>query len=193
MILNLGCGNKLLPGAINVDITEPNCDLEGFTFVKHDIINYLETFPIETASEIHLYYILEHLSFPNANYLTFLLNKSLKMGGRVVGVTDDFESIVERYYPLTKIPGEKGRLERLTEMHGLLWELYDEENTTFHKSIWTKELLDFVFMKDGFKKGLFSRYVGARSVGIFFTFKKKENLLWDATHHKKYHKKRKVR
>jgi len=74
VILNFGCGDTTMPGAINVDhIKLPNVD-KAFDF---------ETFPypFETNSvdEIHMYFVLEHL----VNHVGVIkeLHRILKVGG----------------------------------------------------------------------------------------------------------------
>ena len=57
LILNLGCGKKLMPNAVNVDIT----DYPGIDQVV-DLSKFPWPWPNDYADEIHLSHILEHFS-----------------------------------------------------------------------------------------------------------------------------------
>lgn len=56
VILNLGCGRAIMPGALNVD---------KFNLPKVDLVFDLEKFPYpfkdNSVDEVHMYFVLEHL------------------------------------------------------------------------------------------------------------------------------------
>jgi len=59
-ILLLGCGKTRIPGAIGVDRTP----IDGYVDVIHDLDTIPYPFKDNSASEIHLYHVLEHLHDP---------------------------------------------------------------------------------------------------------------------------------
>lgn len=59
-VLLLGCGKTRIPGAIGVDRTP----IDGYVDVIHDLDIIPYPFEDNSASEIHLYHVLEHLHDP---------------------------------------------------------------------------------------------------------------------------------
>lgn len=59
-VLLLGCGKTRIPGAIGVDRTS----IEGYVDVIHDLDAIPYPFESDSAREIHLYHVLEHLQDP---------------------------------------------------------------------------------------------------------------------------------
>lgn len=59
-VLLLGCGKTRIPGAIGVDRTP----IDGYVDVIHDLDITPYPFENNSASEIHLYHVLEHLHDP---------------------------------------------------------------------------------------------------------------------------------
>lgn len=59
-VLLLGCGKTRIPGAIGVD----RVPIDGYVDVIHDLDVTPYPFESNSASEIHLYHVLEHLHDP---------------------------------------------------------------------------------------------------------------------------------
>jgi SAM-dependent methyltransferase len=55
-VLNLGCGRKLRPGAVNVDISR-----DVGADVVHDLATLPWPLPSDTFAEVHAYDVIEHL------------------------------------------------------------------------------------------------------------------------------------
>ena len=162
--LNLGCGSLLMKNAINVDSSSPNNLSEEYVFVKEDVIQYLKKCNREQFSKVFMFYFLEHLDYQQVTYLTYLLNHVLKMGGEVIGVTEDFDEICQQYL------NYKNRILAIESFRYNV--LSDGIVETVHKSLWNKELLTLYFGIDGFHLFDLQQRVGSRNVGMFFKFKK---------------------
>ncbi|MBN1162194.1 class I SAM-dependent methyltransferase [Patescibacteria group bacterium] len=74
IVLNLGCGDKKLKGAVNVD----KSNLHNVDIV-HDLNIIPYPFPDAHADEIHMYHVLEHLDDPIA--VMEEVHRILKPGG----------------------------------------------------------------------------------------------------------------
>lgn len=75
MKLNLGCGNKKLPGFVNVDI-------QG----NADIVADVREVPLDdsVADELHAYHVIEHFYLWEVGELLAEWRRLLKPGGRLV-------------------------------------------------------------------------------------------------------------
>lgn len=184
-ILNLGCGNKLIENATNIDLIEPTIDYSAKTkFIKTDIISFLEKCQAGTYDEIRMTYVLEHFSLEEVEELTFLLNKALKMGGLFKGITENFDSMCKLYM------SKEEPLDRLTTILSLIYNIYNVEGgelatqgSSFHKSIWSRELLQMMFGRDGFELMKIVENIGSRHCGIFFEFEKVSESEFPVTHY----------
>lgn len=78
--LNLGCGPKLLPGFINVDLAN------NWSGVQPDVVSDLHKipFPDEHADEIHAYHVLEHFYRYEVDAILDEWLRVLKVGGKLV-------------------------------------------------------------------------------------------------------------
>jgi len=98
--VHLGCGERRLPGFINVDARESSCT---------DLVCDMNSLPFEDNS-IDLFYLchsLEHISMHNVQSLLQMLNKMLKPLGRIYISVPDFSVLSSLYLsgrvPLTSI------------------------------------------------------------------------------------------
>lgn len=90
--LHLGCGDKIIPGFINVDIRDlpgvdiPNCDTTD-----------LRMFEDKTADLIYACHVLEHIPRPKTFNALLEWNRVLKTGGVLRIAVPDWEGTVEVY------------------------------------------------------------------------------------------------
>lgn len=157
VILNLGCGETIIPDAINVD------QIEREGIIKADVFDYLKSVKKHSVDEIHLYYLLEHLTLTELLEFTYYLNRALKLNGRIFGMLPDFDAIVQTY---------DGSVEWFFKYH---YEVCSTRETTLHASLWNENFLNFIFERDGFKLVRIVKNTGTRKVGMFFELLKVEN------------------
>ncbi len=125
MKLHLGCGTKIIPGFINIDVRK----LDGVDIVTS--IDNLYMFKDNSIDLIYCCHVLEHLSRKSIQPILNEWHRVLKPNGILRISVPNFESIVE-YYNKTKT---------LIPLLGLLYggQTYPEN---FHYNIW-----DFNTMK----------------------------------------------
>jgi GT2 family glycosyltransferase len=87
--LNLGCGSKLMPGFVNVDLYNPDAEL------KMDVrkLNLKDN----TAQEVHAYHVLEHFSPFEVNDVLTEWCRVLKPGGKLVMEVPDILEMCKRF------------------------------------------------------------------------------------------------
>ncbi|MHC4750066.1 MAG: class I SAM-dependent methyltransferase [Planctomycetota bacterium] len=168
-ILNLGCGGLLMENAINVDRNyPPDSDMPvGATYVESDIFEYLHSIDPCTVDEIHLYYVLEHFTLPQLLEVTWLINRALKINGKVFAVVPDFYVISQHYVNLTQEKALEFLLRSFYEVCG--------DPSDFHKTLWDEPLIKFLFETDGFTLEKLIRNVGGKALSIFFSCTKVAN------------------
>ena len=101
--LHLGCGNKILPGYLNIDCRyQPGVD-------EINNVQFLRNYEDNSVDEIYACHVLEHLG--RWNYLDALERwyEILKPGGVIKIAVPDFEAVVKIYsenkFDLPKIRG----------------------------------------------------------------------------------------
>jgi glycosyltransferase involved in cell wall biosynthesis len=87
--LNLGCGSKLMPGFVNVDLYNPDAEL------KMDVrkLNLKDN----TAQELHAYHVFEHFSPFEVNDILTEWLRVLKPGGKLVMEMPDLLENCKRF------------------------------------------------------------------------------------------------
>jgi predicted SAM-dependent methyltransferase len=124
MKLHLGCGNKIIPNFINIDILPSSSD------VMTDNVATLQKINDETVELIYACHVLEH--FGRHEYLNVLRcwHKKLKSGGKIMIAVPDFNAAARWYL-------KNGRLE---DVLGLISGGQKNEYD-FHKVIFDFETL----------------------------------------------------
>jgi len=87
VIINLGCGKTRIPGSIGVDVVK----IDNFVDVVHDFNIVPYPFKNNSADEIHLYHVLEHLHKPLEKMEE--LHRILKPGGKLYLRVPHFSSM----------------------------------------------------------------------------------------------------
>lgn len=89
--LHIGCGNRTLPGYINVDIQDfPGVD-------RVDNARTLHSFKDEEGDEIYCSHLLNHFNRSSILDVLSCWNQVLKPGGRIRIAVPDFEAICKVY------------------------------------------------------------------------------------------------
>jgi len=73
--LNLGCGNKILFGYVNIDLRGGN------NIVKADILEYLRNTPNNNVEEVILHHVIEHFSRRESKIVLKEIFRVLKPAG----------------------------------------------------------------------------------------------------------------
>lgn len=92
LLIHLGCGKKIIPGWVNVDIL-PHCDS-----VVSDDVSTLETFEDNSADEIYACHVLEHFGRHKTHDVLSIWNKKLKPGGILRVSVPNFRAICDWYF-----------------------------------------------------------------------------------------------
>jgi predicted SAM-dependent methyltransferase len=103
MKLHLGCGKRILPGYVNIDIDNDACD------VMCDIRKlYYED---SSVDEIYACHVLEHFGRHEVNDIIEEWKRILKIGGKIYIAVPDIDSAIS-YYMKTN---------DLTALYGQFW------------------------------------------------------------------------
>jgi len=147
--LHIGCGEKYLPGYVNIDYPPSEHTVMK---VKADVYQDLRTldYPENSAAEIRSHHLFEH--FPRAEALKILLRwrKWLKPDGLLVIETPDFAACAKAY---AFAPTLRRRLQLGRHMLGS-----QEAKWAYHYDFWDKAKFRFVLRKFGFKEIRARRY-----------------------------------
>lgn len=146
--LNLGCGDKIIPGYINVDIVDSRLGKIPDLFAD---VTKLDAFPSECADEILTVHVVEHINRWEVVDVLMEWKRLLKPGGVLVtecpNLLEACRLIVED--PKTALASDK-RAQRT------MWVLYGDpahkDPLMGHRWNYTPESLAVVLMKAGFVK-----------------------------------------
>ncbi len=123
--INVGCGFKYIPGAVNVDRHGETADIHADAFPL--------PFSTDYADEIWAIHLLEHLHRREAPKALYEWFRVLKPGGKLVLELPCLDKIVQNI-----VNGEKNI--RLTLL-GLFGDPRDEKPDMMHQWCWSKEEL----------------------------------------------------
>ncbi|UCB56651.1 MAG: hypothetical protein JSV30_05440 [Candidatus Omnitrophota bacterium] len=145
--LHIGCGDKKLPGYVNIDIVPT----EGADAVI-DVSGGLDTIASDIAIEIRLESVFEHFYRYQQKEILKNFYRILKKGGRlVIKWLPDFEAIIEAY--LKKEKGIVGERFDLFNVYRLTHGDPAPENSPhrLHKDIFTRESIRVLLEDNGFR------------------------------------------
>lgn len=170
MKLHLGCGNKLLPGYLNVDlnskldITLTLDKAHEAPYMELDILQIDRIFPAESIDEIYSEYVFEHIPSTKLPEFFYSCASVLKRGGELIFTVPDMRMIID--YHLDK--------KHWKDTNGL-WLLEADmfnyfEQYTSHRSVWTTEIGKWYLENEGlfWVKDL-AIDLPPRDIGIQFT------------------------
>lgn len=166
--LHLGCGENHFNGYINVDFpsSEHTVQQASIADVYADITNL--NFPEISVDEIRSHHIFEHFERPISMGLLCNWNKWLKIGGRLVIETPDFEASVKLFLDQTIPYKEKQKILRhVFGSHEARWAV--------HCDGWYQEKFADILEKLGFSDITFNklRYYGVLNNITVTAYKKK--------------------
>ncbi len=146
--LNLGSGGRLLPGYVNIDMLELDLFKKSsigptMEYLRADIFQLRKYFASETVDEVRASHFFEHLTHQQIITLLYHIWDLLKPKGRLVIVTPNFPEIL-RLYEVKHREGD------FTDLDLLHTKIFNEEDETFHRSIWNSEIGHFYLTREGF-------------------------------------------
>lgn len=135
MKLNVGCGNLILKGWINLDIMA----IEGIDMQSD--AKYLP-FKSEVFDELYCSHIIEHFDFLQGFEVLSEWKRVLKTGGKLVIETPDFLGLCHRFIK----ESEEGRVNLYAHIFGNPW-----SPTNMHKFLYTTSQLRWTLSRLNFK------------------------------------------
>ncbi len=143
--LHLGCGARILPGYINIDLYRPEADLQLD-------INDLSLFDDNCVDEIYLNAVFEHLyAFEQEKALTEW-HRILKQGGVIkIDSIPDFDEVIKAYIAQTN--GNTRKIFDLEEAMRYTHGEYGEADKIggLHKDLFTKKKVKKLLENAGFE------------------------------------------
>jgi len=144
--LNLGCGNKPLPGYVNVDIFKGPAVDEVFEF---DQIPYSDG----TIDALHSEHALEHVTFERAEKAIQEWFRVLRPGGELLLYMPDFERCCQAYLnaPLEDPTFKQTRAWYKATIFGIQQgQAGEPDEAQIHKSGFSKQEIQIVLERNGF-------------------------------------------
>lgn len=131
--VNLGSGNKLLQGYINIDNTSLKFRTDTDTFICASAFDIDSMFSSNSVDEVLCSHFLEHLSHFEVTNILFRIWGVLKPEGKLVVVAPDFVRIIRRWRA-------KQRSGDFSDTDILHLKIFSTERETLHKTVWYEEI-----------------------------------------------------
>ena len=146
--LHLGCGQKYLPGYVNIDYPQTEHTVMN---VKADVYSDIRDLRYDagTVDEVRCHHVLEHFSRTEALKMLFRWRSWLKPGGTLHVETPDFGACAALYVHA----GLKKRMELGRHMLGS-----QEASWAYHYDFWDKPKFTYVLKQLGFNDIRILRY-----------------------------------
>ena len=131
--LEIGCGRKPLRGFKHIDIE---------AYANPDFLGDFRTMSFSDVEEIQSHHLLEHFGREEAIKVLELWKSWLKVGGKLVVTTPDFEGICEEF----------GKVKDPKRMYWLCRHAYgsQEADWSYHRNGWWEDKLRSTFESTGF-------------------------------------------
>lgn len=154
--LNLGCGNELLEGYVNIDLKVPK-DTKYMTH-ELDIKDLCDHYLANSIQEIRLSYVLEHIDYYDVDELLWTFWKLLRPKGRLIITVPNIDTIYTKL--ITRmIHKENYRVANL--------EIFGSKTDTIHRTFWNENILRWFLEGERFFQIIkFYKDVGTREVAI---------------------------
>lgn len=146
--LNVGCGTRLLPGFVNIDLYKPPIVPDDCEFRLGDLRD-LSWLLDASVDEIHAESVLEHFNLPEALDILYQFWRVLKRTGRLYILLPDFGMIAN-----SVLESPSDLIVSLYASFYLLNTFITDncaDSSTPHKSLWTKQSLVEVLNLEGFE------------------------------------------
>jgi predicted SAM-dependent methyltransferase len=151
LILNLGCRNRPLDGAINVDLIQPRrCG--GHEWLRANVLELDQHFLAESVHEIHSEHLLEHLTHYEITTLLYTLWVLLVPGGLLRIVVPDFYRLISNYRAKQLNNGD------FSDADILHIKVFDTDQETLHRTVWYDLIGTWYLTREGFFSEPIIRY-----------------------------------
>ncbi|PIR87420.1 MAG: hypothetical protein COU11_00635 [Candidatus Harrisonbacteria bacterium CG10_big_fil_rev_8_21_14_0_10_49_15] len=167
--LHLGCGEKYLPGYINIDYPADQHSVMKVRADKYADLREL-SYPDNSVDEVRSHHVFEHFNRAEALKMLSRWRRWLKPGGVLLIETPDFEGCIWKFF----FSGRKRRLELIRHIFGS-----QEAAWADHLDGWYARKYRFVLSSFGFTKVRIRRYSNSVSQRKFPRFRFIANFLGD--------------
>jgi predicted SAM-dependent methyltransferase len=133
MKINLGCGNNLLEGYINIDSNLGNFDAKNYQYWLVNALHIDQWFLSNSVEEVISSHFFEHLTHTEITELLFKIHGILKPKGKITTVVPNFHKLINRVIEDTG----SGHYENIELFN---FKIFSTENETVHKSIWSESI-----------------------------------------------------
>lgn len=156
MKLNLGSGQRLKKGFINVDII-PESEIKAKGKYVYGDVHALP-FEDDSADYIEMYTVIEHIPYREVVDVLKEIRRVMKKGAKLVMVTDDFDGIVRDWMDM--------RIQRIRSGFNLdayvnvMETVYGSQRYSGdeHRCCMTPDFLNWALVQAGFSEGQFTIY-----------------------------------
>jgi SAM-dependent methyltransferase len=140
MKVNLGCGNNILPGFINVDFKKPTLLDDEESFFEGDGRKLTSYFPAGSVDFILAEHFFEHLTDMEIRDILYRCFSVLKPKGTLTIVVPDAEQTIKNFAGKFVLLGV------------LAAKIFSTEEDTLHRSIWNRIIGTHYLECEGFFK-----------------------------------------
>lgn len=151
--INLGCGIRMFPNYINVDILDKKHikKAKGAKYVQSDIRNL--PFENNYADQVEMYSVIEHFPFREITDVLKEVHRILKPGGKLIIKTDDFDDIALDWVRMRMSNFDLAQYQNVMETaYG-----NQQHEGEFHKVCMTNDFLNWALVNAGFNSGTITK------------------------------------